>query len=95
MKLNWQPIPAGLRITPLDAAMATLCIDGGKSQNPSGDILGAMTGDMGLNGEDIGKIVIHPMHAYVAVRQGIAQQARKLLQQGKIKGKPVRVRLLK
>lgn len=30
MKLNWQPIPAGLRITPLDAAMATLCIDGGK-----------------------------------------------------------------
>ena len=47
---------------------------------------------MGLNGEDIGKIVIHPMHAYVAVRQGIAQQARKLLQQGKIKGKPVRVR---
>ena len=49
--------------------MATLCIDGGKSQNPSGDILGAMTGDMGLNGEDIGKIVIHPMHAYVAVRR--------------------------
>lgn len=96
MKLNWQPIPAGLRITPLDAAMATLCIDGGKKAKiRPGDILGAMTGDMGLNGEDIGKIVIHPMHAYVAVRQGIAQQARKLLQQGKIKGKPVRVRLLK
>lgn len=96
MKLNWQPIPAGLRITPLDAAMATLCIDGGKKAKiRPGDILGAMTGDMGLNGEDIGKIVIQPMHAYVAVRQGIAQQARKLLQQGKIKGKPVRVRLLK
>ncbi|WP_423765868.1 helicase-related protein, partial [Escherichia coli] len=51
MKLNWQPIPAGLRITPLDAAMATLCIDGGKKAKiRPGDILGAMTGDMGLNG---------------------------------------------
>ncbi|OBU02710.1 ATP-dependent RNA helicase DbpA [Morganella psychrotolerans] len=96
MKLNWQPVPAGLSITPLEPAMATLCIDGGKKAKlRPGDILGAMTGDMGLNGADIGKIVIHPMHTYVAVRQSVANHARKQLQQGKIKGKAVRVRLLK
>ncbi len=30
MKINWLPIPTGLQITPLEATMATLCIDGGK-----------------------------------------------------------------
>ncbi|GAB7209402.1 hypothetical protein OS31_09070 [Dickeya oryzae] len=60
-----------------------------------GDILGALTGDMGLDGADIGKITIHPMHAYVAVKQSLARQVWKQLQQGKIKGKAVKVRLLK
>ena len=32
-----------------------------------GDILGALTGDLGFSGEDIGKINIHPTHAYVNV----------------------------
>jgi len=35
------------------------------------------------------------MHAYVAVRQSVARHAWKQLQQGKIKGKTCRVRLLK
>ncbi len=52
-----------------------------------GDILGALTGDLGFSGEDIGKINIHPTHAYVAVKQSIAKQVWKSLQQGKIKGK--------
>lgn len=96
MKLNWQPIPTGLRIIPLEAVMATLCIDGGKkAKMRPGDILGALTGDMGMNGADIGKIVIHPVHAYVAVKQSVARHVWKQLQQGKIKGKAVKVRLLK
>ncbi|GAB7268658.1 hypothetical protein DZS_00500 [Dickeya ananatis] len=96
MKLTWHPLPSGLRITPLEAAMATLCIDGGKkAKMRPGDILGALTGDMGLDGADIGKITIHPMHAYVAVKQSLARQVWKQLQQGKIKGKAVKVRLLK
>ncbi|EHC56807.1 ATP-dependent RNA helicase DbpA, partial [Salmonella enterica subsp. enterica serovar Hvittingfoss str. A4-620] len=37
----------------------------------------------------------HPMHVYVAVRQAVAQKAWKQLQNGKIKGKSCRVRLLK
>ncbi|MEW7314944.1 ATP-dependent RNA helicase DbpA [Buttiauxella gaviniae] len=96
LSLNWQPAPTGGSIKPLEAAMATLCIDGGKkAKMRPGDILGALTGDMGLDGADIGKIDVHPMHVYVAVRQSVARHAWKQLQQGKIKGKAVRVRLLK
>ncbi|MFD1090601.1 ATP-dependent RNA helicase DbpA [Providencia vermicola] len=96
MKLNWQPEPAGLRITPLEATMVTLCLDGGKkAKMRPGDILGALTGEVGLDGADIGKIAIHPTHAYVAVKRSVAQQAWKHLQQGKIKGKSVKARLLK
>ena len=96
LSLNWQPAPTGGSIKPLEATMATLCIDGGKkAKMRPGDILGALTGDMGLDGADIGKIDVHPMHVYVAVRQSVARHAWKQLQQGKIKGKTVRVRLLK
>ncbi|MTD39515.1 ATP-dependent RNA helicase DbpA [Erwinia sp. CPCC 100877] len=96
IKLPWQPQPEEFSITPLKAAMATLCIDGGKKNKMRpGDILGALTGEMGLDGADIGKIVIHPLHAYVAVKQSQARHAWKQLQQGKIKGRAVKVRLLK
>ncbi len=96
IKLQWLPQPDGLSVTPLKAAMATLCIDGGKkAKMRPGDILGALTGEMGLDGADIGRIAIHPMHAYVAVKQNQARHAWKQLQQGKIKGRAVKVRLLK
>lgn len=36
IKLNWQTLPANSSIVPLEAEMATLCIDGGKSQNAPG-----------------------------------------------------------
>ena len=76
--------------------MATLCIDGGrKAKIRPGDILGALTGDAGLKAELIGKIDITPTHAYVAIRHDAARQAMKQLQQGKIKGKTCRARLLK
>ena len=58
-------------------------------------VLGALTGDMGFDGADIGKITVHPAHVYVAIRQNMAQKAYKQLQNGKIKGKSCRVRLLK
>ncbi|MGG4607749.1 ATP-dependent RNA helicase DbpA [Providencia sp. Me31A] len=96
MKLHWHTEPENQPITPLEANMVTLCIDGGKkAKMRPGDILGALTGDVGLDGADIGKIVIHPTHAYVAVKRSVAQQAWKQLQQGKIKGKTVKARLLK
>jgi len=96
IKLNWLNAPANVKVLPLEAEMATLVIDGGKkAKMRPGDVLGAMTGDMGLNGADIGKITVHPAHVYVAVRQSIARQAWKQLQSGKIKGKSCRVMLLK
>ncbi|AIR62448.1 ATP-dependent RNA helicase DbpA [Cedecea neteri] len=96
LSLKWQQLPSGISVKPLEAEMATLCIDGGKkAKMRPGDILGALTGDMGLEGADIGKIDVHPIHVYVAVRQSVARHAWKQLQQGKIKGKSVKVRLLK
>nr|WP_250153547.1 ATP-dependent RNA helicase DbpA [Cedecea lapagei] len=96
LSLKWQQVPSGVSVKPLEAEMATLCIDGGKkAKMRPGDILGALTGDMGLEGADIGKIDVHPIHVYVAVRQSVARHAWKQLQQGKIKGKSVKVRLLK
>ncbi|MEG1213502.1 MAG: ATP-dependent RNA helicase DbpA [Leclercia sp.] len=96
IKLNWVEAPAIVGIVPLAAEMATLCIDGGKkAKMRPGDVLGALTGDIGLDGADIGKIVVHPAHVYVAVRQSVAQKAWKQLQNGKIKGKTCKVRLLK
>lgn len=96
LSLNWQQPPGGVTIKPLIARMTTLCIDGGKkAKMRPGDILGALTGDMGLEGSDIGKIDVHPAHVYVAVREAVARHAWKQLQQGKIKGKSVKVRLLK
>ncbi|SFT69030.1 ATP-dependent RNA helicase DbpA [Kosakonia arachidis] len=95
LKLNWCNAPVSVKVVPLEAEMATLCIDGGKkAKMRPGDVLGALTGDMGLDGADIGKITVHPAHVYVAVRQSVARQAWKQLQNGKIKGKSCRVRLL-
>ncbi|EMB4690070.1 ATP-dependent RNA helicase DbpA [Citrobacter farmeri] len=94
--LNWISAPTQRLLTPLVAEMATLCIDGGKkAKMRPGDVLGALTGDIGLDGADIGKITVHPAHVYVAVRQSVAHKAWKQLQNGKIKGKTCRVRLLK
>jgi len=94
--LNWVPAPTQRSVAPLVAEMATLCIDGGKkAKMRPGDVLGALTGDIGLDGADIGKIAVHPAHVYVAVRQSVAHKAWKQLQNGKIKGKTCRVRLLK
>lgn len=96
LKLDWISAPVNVAIVPLKAEMVTLCIDGGKkAKMRPGDILGALTGDIGLDGADIGKIVVHPAHVYVAVRQSVANKAWKQLQNGKIKGKTCRVRLLK
>ncbi|WP_250392254.1 DbpA RNA binding domain-containing protein, partial [Escherichia coli] len=79
-----------------DSRGGSLCIDGGKkAKMRPGDVLGALTGDIGLDGADIGKIAVHPAHVYVAVRQAVAHKAWKQLQGGKIKGKTCRVRLLK
>ncbi len=95
--LDWQPtanLPAGLE-TPLIAPMRTLAIAGGrKDKVRPGDLLGALTGEAGLPAEAIGKISITDYQALVAIRRDLAPLAFQRLEQGKIKGRRFKVRLL-
>jgi ATP-independent RNA helicase DbpA len=73
--------------------MVTLWIDGGrKNKVRPGDILGALTGDAGIAGSDVGKIDIFDAHAYVAIKRGSADKALACLRNGKIKGRGFNVR---
>lgn len=97
-KLPWVPVSTLKKGSskPLPAAMMTLCIDGGrKAKIRPGDILGALTGEAGYRAEQIGKIVLTPTHAYVAIEANQAKAALVKLKQGKIKGKTCRAILLK
>gem|GEM_PF-3511419 len=95
--LNWQKTPlATARPAQLpQATMVTLRIDGGKTDKlRAGDILGALTGEAGLSGKAIGKIVIQPTRSYVAIAREQGGRALAKLEAGKIKGKRFRVRKL-
>ncbi|MDH3763154.1 MAG: helicase-related protein, partial [Gammaproteobacteria bacterium] len=79
----------------LKPAMETLLINAGrKDKIRAGDILGALTASSELPGKLIGKIDILDKMAYVAVDRKVARQALKILQDGKIKGRKIRVRKL-
>ena len=75
--------------------MITLCIDGGrKGKVRPGDILGALTGESGIAGKQVGKIDIFDRRSYVAVERCIADKALEQLSKGKIKGRYFKVRKL-
>jgi len=75
--------------------MVTLQIDGGKKQKVRpGDILGALTGDGGIDGKDVGKISLYDNWSCVAVRRTEASAALHKLAQGKLKGRSFKVRTL-
>ena len=85
----------GRAIKPLAPQMVTLSIDAGrKTKVRAGDILGALTGEGGIAGTDVGKIQISEQYSYVAVKQSVAKAALKRLQEGKIKGRSYRARKL-
>lgn len=82
--------------SPQSPAMVTLCIAGGrKDKVRPGDILGALTGDAGIDGNAVGKIAITDYSAYVAIKQEFAQQAHQRLSEGKIKGRKFKIRILR
>lgn len=71
----------------------TLQIDGGKKAKlRPGDILGALTANKQISGDQIGKIKVTAMHSFVAVNRKIANQALKMINDGKMKGRSFRVR---
>ena len=66
----------------------TLVIEGGKKDKLSkGDILGALTSNGGLQGNNIGKIDIYDIQSYVAIETKYIDKAYHLLKAKKIKNK--------
>ena len=75
--------------------MSTLRVEGGKRQKlRAGDLVGALTKAPDINGESIGKIQVLDNWAYIAIERPLAKLALKQLEQGKIKGKSFRSRLI-
>lgn len=80
------------KATTIKAAMTTIYISGGKKHNiRPGDILGALTKEAGLKGEDVGKIDVLEVNSYVAIAHEKASQAIKQLGSNKIKGRKFKV----
>jgi ATP-independent RNA helicase DbpA len=96
-EVEWFPL-AELTPTgdgPVRAPMVTLQILGGRKEKiRRGDVLGALTGDGGLPGAAIGKIDINDFSTYVAVERSIAPKALRALNEGKVKGKRVKARVV-
>ena len=80
---------------PLRPPMVTLQIAGGRKEKiRAGDVLGALTKDLGLPGSAIGKIDVNDFSTYVAVQRDVAAKALRGLNAGKVKGRSVKVRQL-
>ena len=94
---DWQPLAS---LTPASSApllppMQTIQILGGRKEKiRPGDVLGALTKDLGFAGAQIGKISVNEFSTYVAVAREVAPAVLKGLGSGKVKGKTVKVRLL-
>jgi ATP-independent RNA helicase DbpA len=85
--------PAGTG--PLVPPMSTLHIQGGRKEKiRPGDVLGALTADLGLTRAQVGRIDVNEFATYVAVERGLAPEVARRLNGGRIKGKTVKARLL-
>jgi len=94
-KISAHSLPAekALNLAVPQPPMVTLQIEGGKKQKlRPGDILGALTGEHGIEGSQVGKIKIYPNRTYVAVKREAAKSALAKLGQDKLKGRSFRVR---
>jgi ATP-dependent RNA helicase DbpA len=94
-EVQWHPLKELTSAEPghLKPPMATLQILGGrKDKIRPGDVLGALTGEAGFKGEQIGKINVLDMVTYVAVARDVADDAARKLSAGKLKGRKVKVR---
>ncbi|GMG86276.1 ATP-dependent RNA helicase DbpA [Biformimicrobium ophioploci] len=86
-------LPRGF--VPTRPLVSTLQIDGGKKQKVrAGDVVGALTGEGGIDGTQIGKIQLFDFSTFVAVERAVAKKALKKLADGKIKGRKFRARIV-
>ena len=95
---QWHPLSelsAPSEAEPLMPPMVTLQIVGGRKEKiRPGDVLGALTKDIGLEGTLIGKINVNEFSTYVAVARNVADKALRGLNTCKVKGKSVKARRL-
>ncbi len=85
------PDLAVLKLPAPTPPMATLQLDAGKKQKlRAGDIVGALTREQSIQGDEIGKIQLGDDFAYVAVPKAKLKLAQQLLAAG-IKGRKLRV----
>jgi ATP-independent RNA helicase DbpA len=94
---EWHPLaelkPAGGG--PLMPPMVTLHIQGGRKEKiRAGDVLGALTADLGYSREQVGKIDVNEFSTYVALDRAIGHDVARRLNDGRIKGKSVKARVL-
>lgn len=95
-QVRWGTLPELSDAAPTRPPMTTLIIEGGRQDKlRAGDLLGALTGDIGLPGEVVGKIDILTRHTYVAIRSDRAELALRGLRAGKIKGRSFRAWVLR
>ena len=86
-----KPAGSGRLVPP----MVTVHIQGGRKEKiRPGDVLGALTADLGYKREQIGKIDVNEFSTYVAIERSVAHDAARRLNEGRIKGKSVKVRVL-
>ena len=92
------PLPdnALLDTPPAASEMITIRIEGGKKQKiRPGDIVGALTGQDGITGQQVGKIAVSEYWSYVAVQREHLKIAFKKLSEGKLKGRSFRVMVVR
>ncbi|WP_447553672.1 ATP-dependent RNA helicase DbpA [Vreelandella sp. EE22] len=91
--LETRPLPRPTGRTPFKPSMATLQLGGGKKDKlRPGDILGALTSEGGIRGDQVGKIKVQARSAYVAVEQSVVNKALAKLERDRLKGRAFRVR---
>ncbi|MGF1709755.1 ATP-dependent RNA helicase DbpA [Vibrio kagoshimensis] len=96
MPIEPSTLPEKPNAKPYQSNMVTIQIDGGKKAKlRAGDILGALTGQGGIDGKSVGKINLSAMRAYVAIEKSLAKKALNKIESGKMKGRQFRARILK
>jgi ATP-independent RNA helicase DbpA len=82
----------GDQLTGWDAPFRTLTVSGGRRDKlRAGDLLGALTRGVGLEGDDVGRIDVGEARTYVAIRRAAAGRALRGLAKVRIKKRKFRV----
>jgi ATP-independent RNA helicase DbpA len=89
-------VPSADAQLPPPPAMTTIAIQGGRHDRlRPGDIVGALTTEVGIAGTDVGKITVNDRISFVAVVASVARRALDGLAAGRIKNKRFRAYLVK